>query len=83
MVRALRRLFETLDPTLRRAMLPSGQEVILSDTVGFISDLPHQLVKAFQARASPPRVLQFCKLIVAGHWKYDSALYIQGYTCSD
>ena len=46
-----RRLFETLDPTARRAALPSGREVILSDTVGFISDLPTQLVRAFQARA--------------------------------
>lgn len=43
-----RRLFETLDPTLRRVMLPSGREAILSDTVGFISDLPPMLVKAFQ-----------------------------------
>ena len=42
-------LFATLDPTMRRLKLPSGQEVILSDTVGFISDLPHELVEAFQA----------------------------------
>jgi len=43
-----RRLFATLDPTLRRVLLPSGREAILSDTVGFISDLPHQLVDAFR-----------------------------------
>ena len=42
-------LFATLDPTMRSLKLPSGQEVILSDTVGFISDLPHELVEAFQA----------------------------------
>lgn len=42
-------LFATLDPTMRRLRLPSGQEVILSDTVGFISDLPHELVAAFRA----------------------------------
>ena len=42
-------LFATLDPTMRGLKLPSGQEVILSDTVGFISDLPHELVEAFQA----------------------------------
>ncbi len=42
-------LFATLDPTMRRLELPSGQEVIMSDTVGFISDLPHELVEAFQA----------------------------------
>ena len=42
-------LFATLDPTMRRIALPSGDEVILSDTVGFISDLPTQLVAAFRA----------------------------------
>lgn len=42
-------LFATLDPTMRRLRLPQGQEVILSDTVGFISDLPTQLVAAFRA----------------------------------
>ncbi len=43
------RLFQTLDPTMRRLALPSGRQAILSDTVGFISDLPHQLVAAFRA----------------------------------
>ncbi len=42
-------LFATLDTTLRRITLPSGQEAILSDTVGFISDLPTMLVAAFRA----------------------------------
>lgn len=42
-------LFATLDPTMRRVELPDGPEVILSDTVGFISDLPTQLVAAFRA----------------------------------
>jgi len=42
-------LFATLDPTMRRVKLPDGPEVILSDTVGFISDLPTQLVAAFRA----------------------------------
>ena len=42
-------LFSTLDPTMRRVDLPNGQPVILSDTVGFISDLPHELVAAFHA----------------------------------
>ena len=42
-------LFATLDPTMRKIALPSGMEVILSDTVGFISDLPHALVMAFRA----------------------------------
>jgi len=43
------RLFETLDPTMRRLPLRSGRHAILSDTVGFISDLPHHLVAAFRA----------------------------------
>ncbi len=42
-------LFATLDPTMRAVELPSGAKVILSDTVGFISDLPTQLVAAFRA----------------------------------
>lgn len=42
-------LFATLDPTMRSIELPSGNTVILSDTVGFISDLPTQLVAAFRA----------------------------------
>lgn len=48
-VSAKNRLFETLDPTMRSISLPSGQKIILSDTVGFISDLPHELVAAFRA----------------------------------
>jgi GTP-binding protein HflX len=42
-------LFATLDPTTRRLRLPSNQNVLLSDTVGFIRKLPHQLVEAFKA----------------------------------
>lgn len=42
-------LFATLDPTMRRVKLPTGREIILSDTVGFISDLPTELVAAFRA----------------------------------
>lgn len=42
-------LFATLDPTMRHVKLPSGREIILSDTVGFISDLPTQLIAAFRA----------------------------------
>jgi GTP-binding protein HflX len=42
-------LFATLDPTLRMLNLPDGRPAILSDTVGFISDLPHELVESFRA----------------------------------
>ena len=42
------KLFATLDPTLRKVVLPGGRAVLLSDTVGFIRKLPHQLVAAFK-----------------------------------
>jgi len=42
-------LFATLDPTMRGIQLPNGRDIILSDTVGFISDLPHELVDSFHA----------------------------------
>lgn len=48
-VEAADKLFATLDPTTRRLALPSGQEVLISDTVGFISKLPTTLVAAFRA----------------------------------
>ena len=44
-----RRMFATLDPTLRSVTLPSRRQVLLSDTVGFIRNLPHTLVSAFRA----------------------------------
>ena len=43
------KLFATLDPTIRRIVLPSQQELLISDTVGFIRKLPHLLVDAFKA----------------------------------
>jgi len=42
-------LFATLDPTMRKIVLPSGKPIILSDTVGFISDLPTHLIEAFKS----------------------------------
>jgi GTP-binding protein HflX len=48
-VYAADQLFATLDPTLRRVDLPDQQSIILADTVGFIRDLPHDLVAAFRA----------------------------------
>ncbi len=48
-VMAKDQLFATLDPTMRGLRLPSGRQVILSDTVGFISELPTELVAAFRA----------------------------------
>lgn len=43
------KLFATLDPTTRRLLLPDGQEVLLTDTVGFIRNLPHHLIHAFRS----------------------------------
>jgi GTP-binding protein HflX len=48
-VHAANQLFATLDPTLRRIQTTNGRDVILTDTVGFIRDLPHELVESFQA----------------------------------
>ncbi|NCF26894.1 MAG: GTPase HflX [Gammaproteobacteria bacterium] len=49
------RLFATLDPTLRRLDLDGGERLILADTVGFISQLPHELVAAFRATLEETR----------------------------
>lgn len=48
-VDAMNQVFATLDPTMRALKLPSKRQIIISDTVGFISDLPHDLVVAFRA----------------------------------
>lgn len=48
-VYAADQLFATLDPTLRKLTLPGGEDLMLSDTVGFVQDLPHELVNAFRA----------------------------------
>ena len=54
-VLAADQLFATLDPTLRRLDLPDGSRVVLADTVGFVSDLPHELVAAFRATLEETR----------------------------
>ncbi|MDQ1303130.1 MAG: GTPase [Pseudomonadota bacterium] len=48
-------LFATLDPTLRRVRLPDGTTIVLADTVGFIRDLPHELVAAFRSTLDETR----------------------------
>ncbi len=48
-------LFATLDPTVRRVALGGGDEVLLADTVGFVRDLPHELVAAFKATLAEAR----------------------------
>jgi GTPase len=51
-------LFATLDPTVRRLRLPGGANVVLADTVGFIRELPHELVAAFQSTLTEARNAQ-------------------------
>jgi len=54
-VYAAAKLFATLDPTLRRLDLGEGRQVVLADTVGFVRDLPHELVAAFRATLQETR----------------------------
>ena len=52
---AMDQLFATLDPTLRKLILPDGGEAVLADTVGFIRDLPHELIAAFKSTLEETR----------------------------
>lgn len=53
------KLFATLDPTSRRCPLPSGQPLVITDTVGFVRNLPHRLVDAFKATLEEAIVSNF------------------------
>ena len=53
------KFFATLDPTLRKVRVPGGRNILLSDTVGFIRKLPHQLVAAFKATLEEVRASDF------------------------
>ena len=55
-VPAADRLFETLDPRTRQLSLPGGEIVLLTDTVGFVSKLPHELVEAFRSTLDSVRL---------------------------
>ena len=55
------KLFETLDPTTRALVLPGGEKVLLTDTVGFIRKLPHHLVEAFKSTLEEAR---YCDVIL-------------------
>ena len=57
------KLFATLDPTVRKLTLPSGREVLLSDTVGFINKLPHGLVEAFKSTLDEVRYADILLLL--------------------
>jgi GTP-binding protein HflX len=57
-------LFATLDPTVRRLRLPGGAPVVLADTVGFIRELPHELIAAFQSTLQEARSAQLLLHVV-------------------
>jgi GTP-binding protein HflX len=57
-------LFATLDPTVRRLRLPGGAAVVLADTVGFIRELPHELIAAFQSTLQEARSAQLLLHVV-------------------
>ncbi|MGH0054548.1 MAG: GTPase HflX [Sphaerochaetaceae bacterium] len=62
-VLAENKLFATLDPTTRKVKLPGGEEILLSDTVGFVSDLPHHLVEAFKSTLEEARYADFLIIV--------------------
>ena len=64
-------LFATLDPTMRGVTLPSGRRIILSDTVGFISDLPTHLIAAF--RATLEEVIEADVILHVRDWSHPEA----------
>lgn len=53
------KLFATLDPTTRKVQLPDGQQLLLTDTVGFIRNLPHRLIQSFKATLEEAVVADF------------------------
>ncbi|MFA6846022.1 MAG: GTPase HflX [Sphaerochaetaceae bacterium] len=57
------KLFATLDPTTRSIKLPGGQELLLTDTVGFISNLPHHLVDSFKSTLEEAKYADFLIII--------------------
>ncbi|NCC66239.1 MAG: GTPase HflX, partial [Spirochaetia bacterium] len=57
------KLFATLDPTTRMVKLPGGEEILLSDTVGFVSDLPHHLVQAFKSTLEEAKYADFLIIV--------------------
>ena len=58
------KLFATLDPTTRRLTLPEGEEILLTDTVGFIRKLPHHLIKAFHSTLEEAALADILLIVV-------------------
>lgn len=70
------KLFATLDPTTRNLKLPGGQELLLTDTVGFISKLPHHLIDAFRSTLEEAKYADFIFHVVdVSNPRMDSQMY--------
>lgn len=70
-------LFATLDPTTRKQKLPSGQEILLTDTVGFIRKLPHHLIEAFKSTLEEAKYADVILHVVdASNPQMDEQMYI-------
>lgn len=71
------KLFATLDPTTRSLTLPDGQEVLLTDTVGFIRKLPHHLIDAFRSTLEEARYADILLHVVdASNPQMDTQMYV-------
>lgn len=70
-------LFATLDPTTRNLKLPSGQEILITDTVGFIRKLPHHLIEAFRSTLEEAKYADIILHVVdASNEQMDEQMYI-------
>ena len=70
-------LFATLDPTTRNLKLPSGQEILITDTVGFIRKLPHHLIEAFRSTLEEAKYADIILHVVdASNPQMDEQMYI-------
>ena len=71
------KLFATLDPATRNAMLPAGQQVLFTDTVGFIRKLPHHLIEAFKSTLEEAKYADYIIHVVdASNPQRDKQMYI-------
>ena len=71
------KLFATLDPTTRDLKLPSGQEILMTDTVGFIRKLPHHLIEAFRSTLEEAKYADYIIHVVdASNPQRDKQMYI-------
>ncbi len=78
------KLFATLDPTTRKLKLPCGEEVLLTDTVGFISRLPHHLVKAFKSTLDEAALSDILMIVIdASDAEYRSQLAVTQRTLNE